>query len=164
MYKNISALMIAFLLSGCSDGTPMKITHEHKKYVGVWQQRYENAGENALHIDNMLLAINSDGTAVLRACEVDEKKTKNSKTRSRYAINFPAAAVTEISQNKITLVQEAGWFGFEEELAVDKAPYRESEKWYIGIKGKRLVKLGQQEIDSETDWDCPDDDEDDEKQ
>ncbi len=163
MYKSINAVVIALLLTGCSDGTPMKITDQHKQYLGVWQKRYEDIGENSINIDNVLLAINSDGTAVYRKCEVNETKTENSKSRSSSSTSFPSAVVTHIAENKIILVQEVGWFGFDEELNIDKAPYQENGNWFIDVEGKKLAKLDGREIRSETDWECPDDDDEEEE-
>ncbi len=151
--------MVSFILSGCSDATPIKITDQHKDYIGVWQLRIEDIRDNSTKIDNMLLAINSDGTAVYRKCEVNETKSGNSKKRLRYSISFPSAAVTQFTENKITLVQEIGWFGVDNELTIDKAPYLENENWYVNIEGKKLTKLTGKDIHTKTNWECPEDEE-----
>ena len=45
---------MALLLSGCSDGEPLKITKEYENYVGVWQYRHEVLTDNSTEIDNIL--------------------------------------------------------------------------------------------------------------
>jgi hypothetical protein len=157
MYKILNILMIAFILSGCSDATPMKITDQYKNYIGVWQLRHEALEANTTKIDNMLLVINSDGTALYRKCQINETRSENSKRRTRFSTNFPTAAVTQITENTITLVQEIGWFSFENKLTIDKAPYLEHENWHINIEGKTLAKLTGENIHAQTNWDCPED-------
>ncbi len=122
MYKIINFIVMTLLLFGCSDGTPMKITEQHSNYVGAWQFRFENIESNSIKIDNMLLVINHDGTAIYRQCEVNETKSKNYKSSSHSSTNFSEAAVTQITENKIIIVQKIGWFGFDKELNIDKTP------------------------------------------
>lgn len=159
MYKNIIIIILTSYLYGCSDATPMKISQEYQNYVGVWQYRSEEISESLIKIDNMLLAINSDATAIYLKCEFDKTKTKNTSSSSRISVDFPAAVVTTIVDQNITLVQEFGWFGFENELEIIKAPYQEDGVWHTDIEGKKLTKLTNQEISIETNWECPGDDE-----
>jgi len=155
MYKNICSIVITLILFGCIDDTPIKFTEQTSNYLGVWQYRYENKESNLTEIDNMLLIINHDGTAIYRLCEVNEKKSENYKSASRNSASFPEAVVTQITENKIILVQKVGWFGFKKKLNIVKTPYQENGNWYIIVEGKKLVKLQGQDIHTETNWDCP---------
>ena len=157
MYKNIIITILSSYLYGCSDATPMKISQEYQNYVGVWQHRSEKISDGLVKIDNMLLAINSDATATYRKCVIDKTKTKNTSSSSRISVEFPAAVVTTIVDNNITLVQELGWFSFKNELKIIKAPYKINGIWYTDIEGKKLTKLTNQEINIKTNWECPDD-------
>lgn len=158
MRKSLHIIIVVFVLSGCADSTPMKITDQYSDYVGVWQLRFEEIEANSIKIDNMLLSISADGAAVYRKCQVNETKFKNAKRSLHSSTSFPAAVVTQITENKITLVQELGWFGFSNELSVDKAPYQENGNWYIGVEGKKLAKLQGRDVHTKTNWDCPTDD------
>lgn len=158
MYKIIIIISITSFLAGCSDAIPMKITQEYQDYVGVWQLRSEEIDDNSVKIDNLLLAINSDATAVYRKCEVDKTKTKNTSSSTSYSTDMPTAVVTELVDKNITLVQEFGWFSFESVLEINKAPYQKDGVWYTDIEGKKLTKLTRNEINTKTNWQCPSDD------
>lgn len=150
---------MALLLSSCSDGQPLKITKEYESYVGVWQYRHEVLTDNSTEIDNILLVINSDGSSEYRKCKYSETKSKNSSRKSSKSISFPTAFVTSISDKKITLIQKIEWFGFKAEIDIDDKPQFENGSWFLSIEGKKLTLLKQEEIDSETNWSCPSDNE-----
>jgi len=75
MLKILSICIVTSLLYGCSDTTPIQISDENSRFIGVWQFRFEEFKDNSLKIDNILLAINADSTAIYRKCEVNKKKT-----------------------------------------------------------------------------------------
>jgi len=155
IFKFLLIVTISWILYGCSDTTPVPLTEENRQYIGVWQLRIEEATDSSLRIDNMLLAVNTDSTAVYRRCEVNKSKSKNSSSSSSYSVNFPEAVVTNISQGSITVAQKLGWFGFDSDLVIDKAPYQEGQQWYVDIEGKRLARLSNLEIETMTNWSCP---------
>ena len=155
MKKIILTSMIISILPGCSDTTPINITAQHKKFVGVWQLRYEDIRENSTKIDNMLLVVNPDATAALRKCKIIKKKGEILNSSSRYSIHLQDATVTRITENTITIAQKVGWFGFDTDLTIDIAPYLENENWYVNVDGRKLARLTGEDIQSEINWDCP---------
>ena len=150
---------IALFLVGCSDGEPLNMSRGYREYIGVWQHRDELKTESLTKVDNLLLAINGDGSAVFRKCQFDESKTENSTNSSSISVSLPSSFVAEVTSEKITLIQKVAWFGFKKELKVDKKPYSENGNRYIGIEGKSLTLLSQEKVNSETNWACPSDNE-----
>lgn len=153
--KILSIAAFTVFLYACSDTSPIQLTEGYKQYIGTWQQRIEEKNDTSLKIDNMLLSINADSTAVYRKCKVNTNKSEGVSRSSSSSINFPEAVVTQISKSSITVAQKLGWFGFDVELTINQAPYQENQQWYIEIEGKRLAKLSSADQQTMTNWECP---------
>ena len=120
---------------------------------------HEIKTENSLDFKNMLLAINSDSTAVYSKCFVSKSISRGEHTSSSrsssVSVSLPSAALIELTDSALTLQQEMLIFNFKYELAVTKAPYRENGRWYIGIDDTLLTKLEGDELNGFTLPECP---------
>ena len=154
MLKVAKLLIVVFILTGCSDATPIKFTKQQKVYLGIWLLHFEDITENTVRIDNMLLSIKPDGRAMFLECESSEKSSGNSKSSSSSSSKFPDAVVTQITDKTITIVQEVAGFGFSKDLDIDKSPYLENDNWYLNIEGKKLLKVTDSSSYRKANWDC----------
>jgi hypothetical protein len=100
----LNILVFTLVLSGCSEGVPVSMSEDYKDYVSVWQFRFEKLDVNTTHIGSILLAINSNGAAVYRRCEIDKEESNGYRKSSRYSTSFSDAAITQITESTITLV------------------------------------------------------------
>lgn len=159
MKKRFLLLPVSFILSACSDVVPIKLSQEQQQYIGAWQRLVADESETSLKVDNMLLIINEDASAIFRRCEINKTITENGSRSSSSSADFSSAMITELTSSSITVGQTFGWFGFDEELVIDKAPYQDNQHWFLELDGKKLSKLPNSHIQVLTNWVCPNFDE-----
>jgi hypothetical protein len=161
------ALLLVFVfLLGCNKSEPIKFTESQGQYIGVWQFLYESRTESGFDIKNILLEINADSTAVYRQCIVSKTVSEKSTSSSMRKVSMPNAIIVGLADNEITLEQgedflPIGVINMNYDLEITKGPYLENGHWYMGIDNTLLKKLEGSEISTQTEWECPETDEED---
>lgn len=153
--KKTTYLFIAILLFGCSDSEPVRLAGIQKSYIGVWQYTDpDNTAETKMN--NMLLVINPDSSAIYSRC-IKDTKTENGGSSSSYSksVTLPKAILTALEHDRFVLEQGLGLFSFDLEFEINKMPYLEGEEWYLVVDGIKLRKLNENEYGT-TNWKCPD--------
>jgi hypothetical protein len=135
-----------------------------KQYIGVWLFLYESKTNSSVDIKNILLVINADSTAVYKQCIVSKTVDENSTKSSTRNISIPNANIVGLVNSEITLAQESEFLhmraiSFNYDLEITKDPYPENGHWYMGIENTLLKKLEDSETGLETEWNCPEIDE-----
>ena len=159
-------LLVFVFLIGCSKSEPIKFTESQGQYIGVWQFLYESRTESGFDIKNILLKINADSTAVFRQCIVSRTVSEKSTSSSMRKVSMPNAIIVGLADNEITLEQgvdflSIGAINLNYDLEITKAPYLENGHWYMGIDNTLLRKLEGSKISTQTEWVCPETDEED---
>jgi hypothetical protein len=164
--RRLSILLVLGTLAGCGTDEPVQLTESQARYVGVWQHVYESETATSLDIDNMLLVINPDSTAVFRQCSISKTFSSNSTRSSSRRVTMPDAYVIEISGDEISLEQEAdlgflGSYGISYDVDIERDPYEDNGRIYMVAEETVLQKLEGDEIGTLTGWVCPEDEDDD---
>jgi hypothetical protein len=159
-------LLVSVFLIGCSKGEPIKFTESQDRYIGAWQFLYESRTESGFDIKNILLKINADSTAVYRQCIVSKTVSEGSTSSSVRNVSMPSAIIVGLLDNEIILEQGAdflslGSINLNYDLEITKEPYLENGHWYMGIDNTLLKKLEGSEIGTQTEWECPETEEED---
>jgi len=155
MLKKITLLFAVVVLASCSKPVPIKLNHHLQDYIGTWQFRFEDIQKQEIRIDNMLLILNENGSGKYRRCVVHVTKTSHSRKSFRSSVEFPDAVITRIENSTLSLAQKTGWFHFDSDLKIDRAPYQENGQWYLQVEGKKLSKIAAEDGGTKTGWHCP---------
>lgn len=128
-------------------------------FIGVWQFRDEDYSDG-MQINNMLLILNPDSTAVYRRCAVSWHESRSEggyvKKFYRKSISFPDAVVTKLDENIIE-IEQGIWnlFYYDLELKIDKPPYNYQGRVWMVIDKVALKKLDDEVIEKSIYWECP---------
>ena len=167
-FKGVAILaMVLAVLTGCGESEPLTLSEEHAKYIGVWQHILEKRTDTRMDVDNMQLVILPDGSASFRQCFITMTSTDGSRRSSSKRVNFPDAYITAVEDGEITIEQsqEVPLFGniaLDYDLVVSIEPYEEDGRVYMEVEETLLTRLNNEEINSQTDWVCPELEDDDE--
>lgn len=160
------ALALA-VIAGCGKSDPIALTEVHSKYIGVWQHLYEDRTDSSWDVNNMLLVIYPDSSAAFMQCFIAQTFSERSNRSRTKSVSMPDAYVTAIEDGEITLEQEQevpifGSISFDYDLVVSIEPYEEDGRIYMEVEETRLTRLNNDEINSQTAWQCPELEDDDE--
>lgn len=163
LISNSNRLLILLpfvVVSGCGKSDPITLTETHSQYIGVWQTLYEQRTDSSWDVNNMLLVIYPDSTAAFRQCFISQTFNERSKRSRSKSVSMPDAYITEIADGEITLEQEQevpifGSVSFDYDLVVSIEPYDENGRTYMEVEETLLTRLNNDEINSQTAWECP---------
>jgi hypothetical protein len=148
-------LALSVFIAGCSDITPFKLAESQKMYDGVWQHFYEAKSDNSFEHENTLFIINSDGSALYKTCDVAVNKPSGARTAARTTTYLDSAFLTALTQNELTLTQEAGFINVDFDFEINKAPFEANGTWNMIIDGVQVSKINDANVTQLIAHECP---------